>query len=141
VPFYGYEWTHVTNENNGLFEPGTPVCCGSEYNYIMTIASRLQKFRDPTTKALWLRNGSNFWTYDDPVSLAFKMEYVQEHHLAGVMIWEISGDEPDGLLLKNFGERPPVRAPEAGMVIRYQTCGGGALRRACPPRSSSPKRL
>lgn len=102
VPFYGYEWTDVTNQNDGLFEPGTPVCCGSEYNYIMTIASNFQKFRDPTTQAPWLWDGSNFWTYDDPVSLAFKMEYVQEHHLAGVMIWEISGDEPDGLLLKTL---------------------------------------
>jgi chitinase len=102
VPFYGYEWTDVTNENNGLFEPGTPVCCGSEYNYIMTIASSFEKFRDPTTQEPWLWDGSNFWTYDDPISLAFKMEYVQKHQLAGVMIWEISGDEPDGLLLKTL---------------------------------------
>ncbi len=102
VPFYGYEWTNVTNENNGLFAPGTPVCCGFEYNYITTIASGFQKFRDPTTKAPWLWDGSNFWTYDDPVSLAFKMEYVRKHHLAGVMIWEISGDEPDGLLLRTL---------------------------------------
>jgi chitinase len=102
VPFYGYEWTDVTNENDGLFEPGTPVCCGSEYNYIMTIASSFEEFRDPTTHEPWLWDGSNFWTYDDPVSLAFKMGYVRQHQLAGVMIWEISGDEPDGLLLKTL---------------------------------------
>jgi chitinase len=68
----------------------------------MTVASSFEKFRDPTTQAPWLWDGSNFWTYDDPVSLAFKMEYVQKHQLAGVMIWEISGDEPDGLLLKTL---------------------------------------
>jgi GH18 family chitinase len=30
------------------------------------------------------------------------MAYVQKHQLAGVMIWEISGDEPDGHLLKTL---------------------------------------
>jgi len=102
VPFYGYEWGAVTNLNNGLFEPGTPENYGAEYNYIVTIASSFKKFRDPTTQEPWLWDGSNFWTYDDPVSLTFKMEYVRKRQLAGVMIWEISGDEPDGLLLKTL---------------------------------------
>jgi len=48
-----------------------------------------------TTQLSRLWDSSNFWTYDDPVSRTFKMEYVQEHHLAGIMIWEISDDEPD----------------------------------------------
>jgi chitinase len=102
VPFYGYEWTDVPNINDGLFEPGIPEGSGSEYNFIVTIENQLQKFRDPITKAPWLYDGNNFWTYDDPVSLEFKMDYVQKHKLAGVMIWEISGDLPDGRLLKTL---------------------------------------
>jgi len=102
VPFYGYQWTDVPNSNDGLFEPGTPVGSGSEYNYIVTIENQLTKFRDPITKAPWLYDGANFWTYDDAVSLEFKMDYVQKHQLAGVMIWEISGDMPDGTLLKTL---------------------------------------
>jgi chitinase len=102
VPFYGYQWDQVPNINHGLFEPGTPVGSGSEYNYIMTIANTLTEYRDPTNKAPWLYDGNNFWTYDDPVSLEFKMDYVQKHHLGGVMIWEISGDLQDGLLLKTL---------------------------------------
>jgi chitinase len=102
VPFYGYEWTNVPNIDNGLFEPGTPEGYGSEYNYIVTIESQFQKFRDPITNAPWLYDGNNFWTYDDPVSLEFKMDYVRKYHLAGVMIWEISGDMPDGSLLKTL---------------------------------------
>jgi chitinase len=102
VPFYGYEWTDVPNFDNGLFEPGTPVGSGSEYNYIVSIASTFQKFRDPVTQAPWLYDGNSFWTYDDPVVLTFKMDYIQKHQLAGVMIWEISGDLPDGRLLKTL---------------------------------------
>lgn len=102
VPFYGYEWGGVPNVNHGLFEPGTPEGSGSEYNYIMSIDSTYQKYRDPITQAPWLYDGNNFWTYDDPVSLAFKMDYVRKQRLGGVMIWEISGDMPDGLLLKTL---------------------------------------
>ncbi len=102
VPFYGYEWTDVPDTNNGLFDPGTPVGSGSEYNYIVTIKNQLTEYRDPTTQAPWLYDGTNFWTFDDPLELEFKMDYVVKHHLAGVMIWEISGDLPDGSLLKTL---------------------------------------
>jgi chitinase len=102
MPFYGYEWGGVPNVNHGLFQPGTPEGYGNEYNYIMSIASIYQKFRDPITQAPWLYDGNNFWTYDDPVSLSFKTDYVHKHRLGGVMIWEISGDMPDGLLLKTL---------------------------------------
>ena len=102
VPFYGYEWTGVSYLNNGLFEPGTPQGYGSGYNSIVAIESQFSKFRDPLTKAPWLYDGNNFWTYDDPVSLKFKMNYVRKHHLAGVMFWEISGDLPDGTLVRTL---------------------------------------
>lgn len=104
VPFYGYEWTNVPNIDNGLFEPGAPLGYGSPYNYIITIAAQFQQFRDPLTKSPWLYDGNNFWTYDDPVALEFKMDYVRKHHLAGAMFWEISNDTPDGLLLKTLVE-------------------------------------
>ena len=102
VPFYGYEWTSVPTTDNGLFEPGIPVGSGSEYNYIVTIESQFTKFFDPVALAPWLYDGNNFWTYDDPLSLTFKMDYVRKHHLAGVMFWEISGDLPDGTLVKTL---------------------------------------
>lgn len=102
VPFYGYQWDEVPNVNHGLFEPGSPVGYGSEYNYIVTIANTLQEYRDATNKAPWLYDGNNFWTFDDPVSLEFKTDYIRKYHLGGVMIWEISGDLQDGLLLKTL---------------------------------------
>jgi chitinase len=100
LPFYGYEWTDVPNTHHGLFQPGTPVGDGSGYNAIVPLESSYTKYRDPTTKAPWLYNGASFWTYDDATSLDFKMEYAHKKKLGGLMVWDLSGDMPNGELLK-----------------------------------------
>jgi chitinase len=100
LPFYGYEWTDVTNTDHGLFQAGTPVGDGSGYNAIVPLESSFTKYRDPTTQAPWLYDGTSFWTYDDPTSLAFKMSYARKQKLGGLMVWDLSGDMPDGQLLK-----------------------------------------
>jgi chitinase len=99
VPFYGYEWTNVPNIDEGLFEPGAPHGQGAAYNFIVTIESQFQKRRDSITQALWLYNGTNFWTYDDAISIKFKMEYVRSRNLAGVMAWNLGHDLSDARLL------------------------------------------
>ncbi len=99
VPFYGYEWSNVPNIDNGLFEPGAPDGQGAAYNHIVTIESQFQKRRDSITQALWLYNGSHFWTYDDATSIEFKMDYVLSQKLAGVMAWNLGQDLADGSLL------------------------------------------
>jgi chitinase len=99
VPFYGYQWSNVPNIDNGLFEPGTPDGQGAAYNFIVTIESQFQKRRDSITQALWLYNGSHFWTYDDATSIKFKMDYVRRQNLGGVMAWNLSHDLSDGRLL------------------------------------------
>jgi chitinase len=99
VPFYGYEWSNVPNIDNGLFEPGAPDGQGAAYNSIVNIESQFQKHRDSITQAVWLYNGSHFWTYDDDVSIQFKMEYVRNQKLAGVMAWNLSQDLSNGHLL------------------------------------------
>ena len=99
VPFYGYQWSNVPNIDNGLFEPGAPDGQGAAYNFIVTIESQFQKRRDSITQALWLYNGSHFWTYDDATSIKFKMDYVRRQNLGGVMAWNLSHDLSDGRLL------------------------------------------
>jgi chitinase len=84
VPFYGYEWTDVPNINHGLFEPGTPVGDGAGYNAIVPIEGSFTKYRDATTQAPWLYDGTTFWTYDDPWSIAYKMVYARDKMLGGV---------------------------------------------------------
>ena len=101
IPFYGYQWSGVPDVNHGLFKPGTPAD-GAPYNYIVTIEGGFSKYRDPVTRAPWLYDGTTFWTYDDPVSIKFKMGYVRSHGLAGVMVWELSNDLPNGTLLKTI---------------------------------------
>lgn len=102
VPFYGYEWGNVPNMDRGLFEPGDPENFGDSYADILSIESQYKKYRDPVTQAPWLFDGQNFWTYDDPTSLAFKMDYVRRHKLGGAMIWELSSDLPNGKLIKTI---------------------------------------
>lgn len=35
---------------------------------------------------------NTFVTYDDPVSIGYKAQYVKDHNIGGVIIWEITGD-------------------------------------------------
>lgn len=55
---------------------------------------------DDRAKAPYLWDGAakTFITYDDPRSLAIKADYVREHHLGGMMFWELSQDYDDELL-------------------------------------------
>jgi chitinase len=102
VPFYGYGWAAAPGKHHGLFQPGTPVDQGDGDAYIRSVTRGFGKYRDPNTKAPWSYDGTTFWTYDDPTSIWFKMKYVHNQHLGGVMIWDLSSDFPDGLLLKSI---------------------------------------
>jgi chitinase len=51
------------------------------------------KYWDETAKQPWLFDGESFITYDDPMAMRYKCEYVKEMGLAGVMYWEHSGDK------------------------------------------------
>jgi len=104
IPFYGYEWTGVPATDHGLFQPGQPLGSGSSYNQIIPAPAGFKKYRDPKTMAPWLYDGTNFWTYDDPLSLGYKSLYVREKKLGGVMAWDLSGDTPNAELLKTTAD-------------------------------------
>lgn len=99
IPFYGYSWTGVPNENSGLFQAGKGVRPDRPYNYIRTIAPSFRAYRDSTSKAPWLFDGQTFWTYDDPLSIRYKTSYAIHQKIGGVMIWELSNDTEDAELL------------------------------------------
>ena len=99
LPFYGYGWTEVGSTNNGLFQAGSAVRGDRPYNYIRTLATPLSAYRDPRSQAPWIFDGQSFWTYEDPVSVRYKVSYARDQHLGGVMIWELSGDTTDAELL------------------------------------------
>jgi chitinase len=110
VPFYGYSWKSVSAENHGLFQPGEAVHEDRPYSYIQTLIKASTVYRDPTAQAPWLYDGDVFWTYEDPVSARFKGAYAGQHHLGGVMVWQLGEDSSDGQLLKavHAGMRAPA---------------------------------
>ena len=114
VPFYGYSWKSVGAENHGLFQPGEAVHEDRPYRYIQTLIGASTVYRDETAQAPWLYDGDTFWTYEDPVSARFKSAYAAQHHLGGVMVWELGEDSSDGQLLKavNTGLRTPAPQPQ-----------------------------
>ena len=59
--------------------------------------------------APWLFDGSTFWTYDDEISISAKLDYAKRQALGGVMIWELSGDTPDGKLLDTISKQIRTR--------------------------------
>jgi chitinase len=99
LPFYGYSWTAVASINNGLFQQGRAVHADQPYHYIRTLSPTFSAYRDPRSQAPWLFDGQTFWTYEDPVSVRYKVSYAFNEHLGGVMIWELSGDTADAELL------------------------------------------
>lgn len=99
LPFYGYSWTAVASTNNGLFQLGSAVHGDRPYNYIRTLAEPGSLYRDQRSQAPWLFDGQTFWTYEDSVSVRYKVSYARHQRLGGVMIWELSGDTSDAELL------------------------------------------
>ncbi len=99
VPFYGYSWTGVERTNNGLFQAGHGVHADEPYRYIRTLTANSPIYRDPRSRAPWLYDGETFWTFEDAVSVRYKVSYAANQHLGGVMIWELSEDTTDAVLL------------------------------------------
>lgn len=122
IPFYSYGWTVTSSPQafaqNGQYVPATPLPAQpntpppyppyntEEYNYVVTnLLPIYEMFRDPVTKTPWLFdpvNTLNFFTYDDAVSIHKKMEYANANELRGAAIWELTGDLPDGELVKTI---------------------------------------
>ncbi len=51
-----------------------------------------QRYFDDDAKAPWLFDGTTLITYDDPVSLGYKCEYIIQEGLGGIMFWQLGGD-------------------------------------------------
>jgi chitinase len=100
LPFYGYSWNTVSDVNDGLFQSGKGVHGDKPYRYIRALAASSSVHRDARSQAPWLFDGQIFWTYEDPVSVRYKVSYAARQHLAGIMIWELSGDTADAELLR-----------------------------------------
>ncbi len=106
VPFYSRGWTGVAPTNNGLYQPASGPAPGTweagvdDYEVAkQRLGSGSTRYQDDEAVAAWLFDGTTFWTFDDPLIMAAKAQYVRENHLGGIMFWELSGDTPDGELI------------------------------------------
>jgi chitinase len=107
VPFYGRAYGEVTSKDNGLFQAadaGVTTWGEGTIDYRMLVREHLEargfiRFWDAEAQVPWLYSrDSKIWiTYDDPKSIELKAQYVRKRGLAGIMIWELGGD--DGTLL------------------------------------------
>lgn len=100
VPFYAYGWHQVTEDANGLFQEGTGIHGDRPYRYIQGLMEHSTAYRDPVSQAPWLFDGDVFWTYDDPVSVAYKASFARDQGLGGLMIWELGEDDGSAVLLR-----------------------------------------
>ena len=114
VPFYAYQWQNVPETGtHGLNAKGDPVRGNLNQSTAVTLLANpaAKLYRDPVSLSPWVYDGNNFLTFDDPASLQAKTAYVNEQHLGGVMIWELSGDTTESILLRALGQmgQAPLR--------------------------------
>jgi chitinase len=104
IPAYGRGWEGVGPANDGLYQPAAGLASGSWESGVEDFAV-LQSlghpsFWDPLSQARWLYDGSRLWSYDDPGSAAAKAAYARERGLRGALLWELSGDDAEGSLIR-----------------------------------------
>jgi chitinase len=103
VAFYGRGFTGVKPVDHGLRQPYERFEGAHDYSELAAKFIGRQgfiRYWDDRAKAPYLWNSASrtFITYDDPQSITIKAQYVKEHHLGGMMFWELSEDRSDELL-------------------------------------------
>ena len=113
IPFYGRGYAGVPAASDGLFQPATGAAPqewgGPGIDWRLLRQRRpeengFKRFWSDSARVPWLHNPSTgIWiSYDDPASVRAKVDFARAKGLAGVMIWELGGD--DGTLLRAIGE-------------------------------------
>ncbi|SFC31876.1 chitinase [Zunongwangia mangrovi] len=104
VPFYGRGWKKVAPKNNGLYQSTSGQSFSLNYTALKDSlrTGKYHRYWDETAQApfLWNAKDKIFITYDDPISLKKKAEFIKTKNLAGVMFWQYHAD--DGELLESL---------------------------------------
>lgn len=71
-----------------------------------TAASPWIRRWDNITQTPWLFNPTNkvFISYDDPQSIALKVQYAQSQNLGGLMVWSVDEDSSNNELLNEVAK-------------------------------------
>ncbi|WP_196452419.1 glycoside hydrolase family 18 protein [Planomonospora sp. ID82291] len=102
VPAYGQGWTGVTGGRNGLYGTATGPAPGrwaaGTEDYKDLVDKPGKRHRDLRTGAMWLYDGNEFWSYDDPAAVTQKALYIRLKGLGGSMMWSLDQDDAAGSL-------------------------------------------
>jgi chitinase len=138
LPFYGYGWHQVIEIGNGLEQEGLPIRGDRPYSYIAGIVQQSTVYRDPASQTPWLFDGDIFWTYDDPISVNRKVEYVLNQRLGGLMIWELSEDTASGDLLRAAWHSLHSPSPPISQIAEPASVSASTALLPSGPESSPP---
>ena len=103
IPFYGRIWKGVKTDNKQiLFNNAETVGMGIDYKdfYQNINDNGFKRYWDDVAKAPYLWNSAEktFISYEDEKSIKYKIDYMKNRGLAGVMFWEYSADHNKILL-------------------------------------------
>jgi chitinase len=105
VPFYGKGWSGVTDVNHGLYQPAKDASKSPpEYRNLKALPPEADRQFYPRQATCTVWNDGDFFSYDCPQALRLKRQYAREHHLGGLMFWEMGQDTPDAELLRSLLE-------------------------------------
>lgn len=104
VPAYGQGWTGVKSNGDGLYEQATGPAQGTwaagTEDYKILAKKPGKRYRDLLTGTMWLYDGNEFWSYDDPAVMLEKAAYIRLKGLGGSMMWSLDQDDAKASLTR-----------------------------------------
>ncbi|MGI5351061.1 glycoside hydrolase family 18 protein [Streptomyces sp. CA-250714] len=102
IGFYGRGWSGVTQS-----EPGGKATGPAPGKYEQGIEDYKElKTRCPATGKVggtaYAHCGNQWWSYDTPETIGTKSDWATQQGLGGTFFWELSGDTPNGELIKSI---------------------------------------
>lgn len=108
IPFYGRGWQNVTDGGaGGEWQPAGGAAPGQfaeeagtrGYSNLIGAYPTMTVHHDAQSVSTYGYTGNQWWSFDDTWSIGRKTAYVKDKGLLGVMVWEMSGDTPQGTLM------------------------------------------
>lgn len=107
IPFYGRYWKGVIPKNNGLYQLANGPTGSYDYRTIddsLSLDNSLLVYWDTTAQVpyIWRSKDSLFISYENATSIRYKVNYIKNNQLGGVMFWQLDGD--NGTLLHTISD-------------------------------------
>ncbi len=114
VPFYGRGFKLESDANQGLYQRYSAPHPAGDWRQIqanMLGQPGWERQWHPVAQTPWLYNATEkvFVSYEDPTSIGLRANFAKDSGLRGVFMWELTGDDAQGSLLKAMVA--PFRAP------------------------------